>query len=238
MSIDIEDFEFAVADRFRHVLGRRRGVLMPPTPRALARLLTTESAGASRSASLTARAFYRIRATVARQLNIPSTSIRPGARCRDLLPDLATRRAQWMAIDDALRLHAPPRLCRSGSVAAAVAIFVGLVTLWAALASAATHTDDWLAYPSIAASGAVALVLALRVTRPWARYFHPPDLTVGALAHYAVAYGSPMLGDLTRPIDASQTLEVVQALVRLEFDVWRVNPDATWAELESRARAS
>jgi hypothetical protein len=237
MSIDIEDFEFALAERFRSQLRLGESIVMPPTPRTLAALLARRRAAAPSPVSLTARAFFRIRAALADQLGLEPSAILPGTRCRDLMTDLTLRRAQWSHFRERLGIREAPRLARSGRLAWTIAIVTAAVMLAAAIGATAV-LPTFPIFPMILLAGGAAVAAALRLTRHWARLFLPRDLTVGHLAHYAVAYGSSILGDCVHPATTSQTLEVIQSLARLEIGAPHLDPDANWEELDTLAHVS
>jgi hypothetical protein len=216
MCIDIEDFEFSLAKRFGARLRQNERITLPPTPRALATLLAGRAVGTPSPVSLTARAFFRIRTALAQQLDLAPSAILPGTRCHDLMTDLALRPVQWTQLRERLGIREAPRLVRSEPLAWTIAVVGALVTLTAAI-GAAVLLPTSLIFPVISLAGGGAAAVALRLTRHRACLFRPPNLTVGHLAHYAVAYGSPILGDVVNPISRSQTLEVVQSLARLEI---------------------
>lgn len=237
MSVDIEDFEFAVSERFHHALSRE-AVYSAPTPRELAAALMSHAAGGESRVSLTARGFYRIRRWMADVLDVDARSITPSTRLVDLLPDLAIRRLVWTHFREMLGIRQAPRLYRPRIVSWSIAILAGTAGLTAMLLAASITSSLPLFY-SVGGVVAAASIWALsRLTLGWAYDFIPPGLTVGALAHYVVAYGSPVLGELALPVSRSQTLEVVQSLARLEIGARHVHPDATWEQLGDLARAS
>jgi hypothetical protein len=237
MTVDIEDFEFAIAERFRHALAS------PPTrsastPRELATALTRGGPGMESSVSVTARAFFRIRRYFADVLDVDAQSIGPSTRCRDLLADHATRRIVWTHFREFLHLREAPRLYRPRRVEWPIAILTGTAGLTAMLGVAALSVIPALFFLAGALAAGGVIWALLRLTRPWAYEFVPAELTLGALAHYAVAYGSPILADLAQPANRGQTLEVIQSLARLEIGAPRVHPDATWEQLVRLAHAS
>ncbi|MFL5614879.1 MAG: hypothetical protein ACJ796_14545 [Gemmatimonadaceae bacterium] len=238
MSVDLEDFEFAVAERFHRVFPLQ-AAYSARTSRELAAALAPDAPDLENPVSLTARAFYRIRSWVAEVLDIDPRSLSPSTRWADVLPDGATRRIAWAHLRDLLAIREAPRLHRPRAVTWPIAIVtsaVGLEVIFAVTAMGPAQGLLFLAAGEIVA-GLIASAL-LRLTRAWAYEFVPPDLTLGAVAHYAVAYGSPILGDLAQPATRGQTLEVVQSLARLEIGAASVHPDATWEQLAHLARAS
>jgi hypothetical protein len=237
MSIDVEDFEFALAERFGALLEHHEAMVLPATPRALAALLVRPRMGRASPVSVTARAFFRIRAGLADQLGIERSQILPGTRCCDLMPDIALRREQWNRFRRRLGLRQVPRLVRSSPLAWTIVVLSATAALVAAIAAKVLLPASLLSPAVLLASGGVIMV-GLRVTRHRAVLFMPRDLTVGQLTHYAVAYGSPILGDAIDPSSTSQMLEVIQALARLEIGAPLVDPDSTWEELVDLAHAS
>jgi hypothetical protein len=237
MSIDIEDFEYALAERFRGRMPHDESIIIPPTSRALAALLTRQSTASEASVSLTARAFFRIRAGLADQLGLERSQILPGTRCRDLMPDIALRCEQWNRFRQWLGLRQVPRLVRSSPLAWTIVVLSATAALVAAIADKVVLPASLLS-PAVLLASSGVMAFALRVTRHRAMLFMPRDLTVGQLAHYAVAYGSPILGGAIDPASTSQTLEVIQSLARLEIGTPLVDPDATWEELVHLALAS
>src|SRR5215813_11057928 len=115
MTVDIDDFEFAFAERFADVVAHH-SIVGANTPGELADRVTAILPLSNSAVSVTARAFYRVRALLSRQLVINAKSILPGSRLSDLLPNLATRRTQWDGICAALALPHAPRLVRSESL--------------------------------------------------------------------------------------------------------------------------
>src|SRR5438034_11386036 len=111
MPVDIEDFEFAVYERFGQLLanGPRRSAR---TPRELATALAPAAPGLDSSVSVTARAFFRIRRCLADIAGIDVRSLNPATRCADLLPDLTTRRIVWAHFSQILRIRDAPHLHR------------------------------------------------------------------------------------------------------------------------------
>lgn len=237
MPVDIEDFEFAIAARFSHLLPREAAI-SGRTPRELVAALAPDSPGLESPVSLTVRAFYRIRQWVADVLDIDPRSVHPATRWVDLLPDHEIRRVVWAHFREMFGTREAPHLYRPRTVTWPIAFLASAAGLGVTSTVAATTSVRALIFSAGALVAGTVLWLLLRLTRASAHQFIPPDLTVGAVAHYAVAYGSPILGELALPTSRGQTLEVVQSLARLEIGSSRVHPDATWEQLARLDRAS
>jgi hypothetical protein len=232
MTIDIEDFEFALDKRFRHVLQNMEGTL-PRTPREMAADLAADLPHVDSRVSVTARAFFRIRGWASTALDINPRSITPNTRWADLIPDRAARRRVWTDLRNTLNIREFSRLWlgRPSVIAWLIAIVTGAVGLGTFLMVATMTSVGSLFFLAGAGAAIITLWLLLRLTRRWAVEFRPANLTVGDVACHAVAYGSPILGEVTRPLNREQTLEVVQALAIVEIGSRRAHPDATWEEL-------
>lgn len=237
MTIDIEDFEYAVAERFGPIPKHRRDKTMASTPRSLAQFLAGDIPATATGPSLTVRAFYRIRDLLAHCAASDPVLIRPSTRCADLFPNLAARPAAWRKVRVALEIPQAPRLDRPAGLEWFIALAAAGVTL-GVVVSATMVLPTAFIFPAMLLAGGHSVHIGLRLTRRWAWLFTPPDLSVGTLAYYVVAYGSPILGDLQRPVHRSQMLEVIQALARLEIGASHVHPDATWQQLYFESRAS
>lgn len=219
--IDLEDFEFAVVDRFPQAFSSKRPV-NSATPRQLIDHLTSVAVAREAGATLTVRAFLRLRQLLSRQVGCALKSIGPRTRLADLMP-FDERRSHWEVVRSSLALRQIPRLVRPTALAFIIALGVPGVT--AMLFNPAA--SYWL-FALVTLQG---VDLALLATRPLARRFLPDDLTVGDLARYAVAYGSPILESRYPENCRSQIIEIVRALVRLEIGSRAMPLDTTWREL-------
>ena len=236
MSLDLEDFEFAVADRFPAAFSAQE-LATATTPGELVAQLEAHATATGDPTLLLARAFYRIRHAFAEAAHVPADSIAPQTRLAELLPDLQNRRQTWAAFRRAVVIPHTPRLARSNAVAWGITIAVGASFLVAVSMTASRAPATWPIIPIGAlASGGVFWAL-LRITAPLARYFEPRELTAGDLAYYAVAYGAPFLEAEYPALTRAQIIEAVQALVRLEIGAPRMRLDMTWRELVLAARA-
>jgi hypothetical protein len=233
---DLEDFEFAVADRFRHIPSLSQ--MASQTPRELIEQLaqvTSESPVDPRS--VTHYAFHQVRDIIAQETRSDSSGIRPTTLVATLLTDPQDRRRIWRAIRARFAIAEFPSLARSTSVERLIAIvaagaFLGLLSF--VLVEGALPGIAVL----VAGSGSLAVLWALlRVTEQSAVHVQPPNLTVGDLAIYATAYGSPILGPLAVPLSRSQITEVIRALVQLEIGVRKSDLEAKWDDLAVAARA-
>jgi hypothetical protein len=233
MTIDLDDFEDGLNARFRHVLQNMEGTL-PRTPRELAANLSADLSKLESQVSVTARAFFRIRAWAANALDVDPRSITPATRWVDLLPDRTARRHVWADLRKTLgiREFTGLSLGRPAVIEWPIVIVTGAVGLGTFLLVATVTSVGLLFFMAGAGTAAVTLSLLLRLTQRWAVEFRPGNLTVGDVVYHAVAYGSPILGDVTRPLNREQTLEVIQALASVEIGPRRVHPDATWEELK------
>jgi len=236
MSIDLEDFECAVADRFPAAFSCHLPAVVA-TPGELVSQLEAQATSTGEGALLLARAFYRIRAALAQAADIPALSITPRTRLVELFPDVKNRRRMWEAFHSALAIPYAPRLSRSNVVAWAITLVVGVSFLVAISLTASLSPVTWPIIPVGALTAVGVLWALLRITIPLARYFEPCELTAGDLAHYAVAYGAPFLDAEYPALTRLQIIEVVQALVRLEIGAPHMRLDMTWRELAVAARA-
>ena len=233
MSQDFEDFEFALYDRF----GALREQSPAATPRAMAATIAAQRPQRPSQVSLTVRAFNQIRAALRLQSGVDPTTITPRTHCCDLMPDITQRRAEWQKLRAVLGIREAPRLERPAQLTWTLLCIAGVIGVVGGAVAPFQYAGAF-SVPRALLTGVCATLVCFRLTRRWARCFEPADLTIGTLAHYAVAYGSPILGDVAMPVTAAQTLEVVQALARFEIGVPMVDPDTPWEELEFLARAS
>lgn len=236
MSVDLEDFEFAVVERFPGAFVGKESIVVK-TPRDVVDHLTARSAPSGEQVLLLARAFYALRRQLALQLDYPVSQITPRTRFADLLPDRENRPAQWRTLLAAAGISSFP-LVRPDVVGRRLAVGVGATVLAAVSGSVATLGLSALVPVIGIASLALATWVGLRSTSHLAREFMPVDLTVGALARYAVAKGSPMLGVTYPHMSRTQITEVVRELVALEADISCTDMDATWEELAHAAARS
>ena len=103
MSVDLEDFEFAVAERFPDAFPTDLSV-RPTTPRDLVDHLAANVSPSHGDVQLTVRAFYRIRRVLASSLDITARRIAPRTPLAEVMPHLEVRRPQWLTIRNGLRL--------------------------------------------------------------------------------------------------------------------------------------
>jgi hypothetical protein len=230
VSVDLEDFEFAVAERF-HTRFADTTHISARTPRELAAALAADSPEHDMQVLITARAFYRIRRWLADVLDIDARSITPSTPCAELLRDKVIRRIVWNHLLELLQIRPAPGLYRPRLITWPIAILACATGLAAMSAIGTLVGPGSFGVLAGATTAMVTTWSLLRLTRVWAYDFLPAGLNVGALAHYAVAYGSPILGDLAQPANRSHTLEVIQSLAYLEIGASHAHPDATWAEL-------
>src|SRR5688572_366875 len=139
MEVDLEDFEFAIIDRFPEAF-RGQSVTLR-TPRALIEHLCANASTASDMRSIKQHAFYRIRAVLVRELDCEPALVRPSTKLELLLPNTAQRRRQWTAIRAAIRVSAIPRLSRPGWLAWTITAVVGLGFLGAVSVAAARLSE-------------------------------------------------------------------------------------------------
>lgn len=239
LSSDLDDFHYEVADRFGLTATGDPPVEVP-TPEALLTYLHTylhavrgESmppAGES-PASLKQHAFYRVRATLAEQLRLAPSAIRPDTRLHALLPSRGPRVA-WRPIEAVLGIRQLHVLRRPRWLSWPLWLGSGLA--WIALVGTL-----WARFPEVHVAlvclgvatlmGGLAWPL-LRVTEPLATVPLQPVLTVGDLAAYCVAYGSPLLAVAPARFTRTHVREVIAALLYLEVGCRRVRWDAPWDE--------
>jgi hypothetical protein len=236
VTVDLEDFEFAVADRFPGVFGRSQR-LTAATPRELIDQLASHASSPDDGPCLTVRAFYRIRRMLSQYLDRSPRGIVPTTCLTELMPDLEQRRSQWLAVHAAIGAKYGARLVRPEPLAWVIALTVGTLFLATISAAAIIFTTTWPILPVGAIAAALTTWAALQITSPWARHFEPRDFTVGDLARYAVAYNSPVLDAEYPVLTRSQIIEIVRALVRLEVGAVTMPLDATWRELVHVSRA-
>jgi hypothetical protein len=237
MSIDLEDFEFAVATRFPQAFPRGQSVTLT-TPRALIEHLTANGASASDMRSIKQHAFYRIRALLVRELGCGPGLVRPATRLDVLLPNPAERRRQWARIRAALGAASVPRLSRPTWLVWTITVFVGLSFLGAASFVAAHFSETALIIPSAGVVAGVLLFLVVRVTQSRAVHLPLVPATVGELASMVTAYGSPLLDPALQPGTRAQVLEVVRELIRFELGAALAKQDVSWKELAKSARSA
>ena len=230
MAPDLEDFEFAVVARFPNAFPNGRSITLA-TPRELIAHLVSHASPPREEATLLARAFYRIRSVLAFEVGCAEKRITPRTRLAALMPDPETRRAQWSAVLDELAIPHTPHLARPRILEWAIALVVGAAFLVAVSAAASMFAATWPIFVVGAAVAGAFTLAFLRFTAPWARHFAPRELTVGDLAHSAVAYGTPLLETPYPQMTRSQIIEVVRALVRQEIGASRAGLDVTWTEL-------
>jgi hypothetical protein len=236
---DLEDFEFAVAERFPGYFSRRRRPVLA-TPRELADylLVAQKSQPAPDQRSIKQHAFYSIRTLFATRLRRSRGEIGPRTPLRDLLPDPQRRRSEWSAITAALGIPHFPQLHRPSTVQWSMTLTVAVLS-FAVFLIAGFRLGGSSALLGIGLlSTAVLCALLLRATQKHATLFGPPTLTIGDLAAYATAYGSRVSGLSIKPTTRSQYLEIVRDLVRLEIGASKINDDATWDELSRSARSA
>jgi hypothetical protein len=234
---DLEDFEFAVADRFGRIFPRWRTTTLA-TPRELVDYVTARSAPSPDQRSLKQHAFYFIRALIARELGASARELLPTTQLASLMPDPDHRRYHWKRITHQLAVPLLPRLSRPSAVQWAITLTVAALSyavfLLAAFALEGSSVSILIGV--LFAAGFCALLF--RLTEPFATAFLTPTLTVGDLAAYATAYGSTNPALAVKPSSRSQNLEIVRDLVRLEIGATRINQDATWEELDASARSA
>lgn len=236
MSVDLEDFEFAVAGRFPAAFSDHE-LATAATPGELVAQLEAHAKPTGDPTLLLARAFYRIRGALAEAAHVPADSIEPQTRLVELLPDRQSRRQSWAAFRRVVAIPHTPRLTRSNVVAWFITLTVGAVFLVAVSMTASRSPATWPIIPIGVLTGGGLLWALLRITAPLARYFEPRELTVGDLAYYTVAYGAPFLNAEYPALTRAQIIVVVQALVRLEIGAPRLRLDMTWSELVLATRA-
>jgi len=237
VSVDLEDFEFALVERFPGAVAEKESVVIR-TPRDVVDYLAACATPPPDPVLLLARAFYAIRRQLASQLDCSTERITPRSRVADLLPERERRPAQWEALKTAIGVASIPPLVRPVDVSKRIAIGVGITDL-AAVSVAIASLGLTALVPVI---GIAATILAtwvgLRSTSQLALEFSPSDLTVGALARHVVAKGSPVLGAMYPHMSRSQIIEVVRELLALESDLPCTDLDATWEELARAAARS
>lgn len=229
---DFEDFEFAVAHRFKNVFSSKRPTKLA-TPRELVDYVSVQTEPIADQRSLKQHAFYFIRGVIATELGVERGQLLPGTMLASLMPDRDQRRHHWKRIRRELGITWLPRLSRPSAVQWAIAITVAVlsygVMLLAAIALEGSQVS--LIIGAMSAGGFCALIFPL--TEQFATEFLPASLTVGDLAAYATAYASKNRGLSINPSSRSQNLEIVRDLIRLEIGATAVNLDATWEELQT-----
>lgn len=234
MSVDLEEFEFAVVERFPGVLWGKEPLVVK-TPRDVVDHLAAQSTPSGDPVLLLARAFYALRRHLVSQLDYSTAQITPRTRFADLFPDRERRPAQWQALRTSTGIRPFPPLVRPDVVARRIAVSVGVASLTALSLAAASFGLSALV-PLIGIGVVVLTTWAgLRLTSHLALEFMSPDFTVGALARHAVANGSPMLGVTYPHMSRSQIIEVVRELLALEADLPCTDLDATWEDLARAA---
>jgi hypothetical protein len=234
VSVDLEDFEFGLAERFPKAFAEKKPVVIS-TPRDVVDHLAARATPPSDPVLLLARAFYAIRRQLASQLDCPTEQITPRTRLADLLPDRASRPAQWDTLKAAIGVSSIPPLVRPVYVSKWIAVGVGIADLAAVTVAAASLGLTALVPVIGIASTVLGTWVGLRLTAHVALEFISPDLTVGVLARHAVAKGSPMLRATYPRMSRSQIIEVVRELLALESDLPCTDLDATWEELARAA---
>jgi len=233
---DLEDFEFAVGNRFGRIFPRWRTTRLA-TPRELVEYVTTHSEPSADERSVKQHAFYFIRTLIARELRADPREILP-TTLSALMPVLKQRRHYWKQISRELRVPLWPRLSRPSWVQWAITLTVAGLSYGVFLVAAYALEGSAVSILIGAVFAAGLCALLLRITEPFATEFLPPTLTVGDLAAYATAYGSKNPGLAVKPSSRSQNLEIVRDLVRLEIGATRIDEDATWEELQASARSA
>jgi hypothetical protein len=235
--VDLEDFEFGLVERFPGAVAEKESVVIR-TPRDVVDHLVARATPPRDPVLLLARAFYAIRRQLASQLDCTTERITPRTRLADLLPDRASRPAQWEALQAAIGISSIPPLVRPDDVSKWIAVGVGITDL-AAVSIAVASLGLTALVPVIGiASTILATWVGLRLTSHMALEFNWPDLTVGALARHVVAKGSPVLGATYPHMSRAQIIEVVRELLALESDLPCTDLDATWEELARAAARS
>jgi hypothetical protein len=237
MTDDLEDFEFAVVERFPQAFSRSRTAVLA-TPRELTEHLVGRSEPLADQRSIKQHAFYFIRALLARQLERSREDITPQVRLEELMPDPEQRRQDWKIIRAALGVPHFPRLGRSHSLEWMIALVVAVSSFAVFLLAGLMLAASWAVLPIGFGFAGTCCGLLLRATDRWATRFVPPTLTVGDLASYSTAFGSKVPGISVRPSTRSQIMEVVRDLVRLEIGATKIDMDATWAKLLASARSA
>jgi hypothetical protein len=234
---DLEDFEYAVGDRFGRIFPRWRTTRLA-TPRELVDYVTARSAPSPDLRSVKQHAFYFIRTLIARELRVNPQQVSPTVVLAHLMPEPAQRRDDWKRISRELRVPLLPQLSRPSSVQWAITLTVAVLSYAVFLLAAFALEGSAVSILVGAVFAAGMCALLFRITERFATEFLPPTLTVGDLAAYATAYGSKNPALAVKPSSRSQNLEVVRDLVRLEIGATRINEDATWEELHVSARSA
>jgi hypothetical protein len=229
MSLDLEDFEFAVVDRFPHAFGRKKTVA-PTTPAELVDHIVAELPPPSDRRSVKQHAFYRVRALLARQLGRPLRFIHPDTSLAELMPDAQRRRAEWAAIRAALKVPTVHGLARPEAVLWTIVTASGGAFL-AGVSVVARYGPLWLIIPTGAAAASLVFAGLFRATRRLAVHLAWVPATVGDLASFVTAYGSPLLDPALIPRTRGQVREVVRELLRLEAGARPVDLDQQWERL-------
>jgi acyl carrier protein len=179
------------------------------------------------------QAFYRLRRTMMRCLDVPRGSVRPSTPLRVLMPP-ATRRAAWSSLAEVSGLTFPPLrhprwardTIRALTAAAAIAFLAGMIA-W-------THPSGFLWLPLFAAMAvvAVAVMRAFYASTGFlAREF--PVRTVGQLAETLLTANFAELQALTaQPLSRREVwLRLVHIISeQLDFDPAEIVPEASFAE--------
>jgi hypothetical protein len=234
---DLEDFQYAVGDRFGRIFPRWRTTGLA-TPRDLVDYITARTASSPDQRSVKQHAFYFIRALIARELRVNPQEVSPTTVLAQLLPEPAQRRDDWKRISRELRVPLLPQLSRPSSVQWAITLTVAVLSYAVFLLAAFVLEGSGVSILAGAVFAASLCVLLFCLTERFATEFLPPTLTVGDLAAYATAYGSKNPALAVKPSSRSQHLEVVRDLVRLEIGATRISQDATWKELHVSARSA